>query len=233
VSGFLSLFSGIWMIVGLTFLIAGIYMFTADRRFAREAQVTNGTVLSKDVHQKRDRGGDTSRTYSVRYRFTAPDGAALEGESDVDYERWRALVERAPVRIAFLPSKPSTNRVEGTSRLWMTVMFTLMGGLFAIAGAVIGASGIRSGRRAKRLRESGLIAEATVTAVEPTRMTINGRRQGRVAFEFRDYQGRVQTGRTGYLPLDEAMRWKAGDRVAIRYNRDRPAQSLWDPEHTA
>jgi hypothetical protein len=168
----------------------------------------------------------------VRYRFRAPDGGTLDGESDVDYERWRGLAERGPVDIAFLPSKPSTNRVQGTSRLMMSVMFTLMGGFFAIAGAVILAYGIRGGRRATRLRETGLTAEATVTAVQPTRMTINGRRQGRVSFEFRDYQGRVQTGRSGYLPLDDAMRWKAGDRAAIRYDRDRPGESLWDPEHT-
>jgi hypothetical protein len=177
-SGFLRLFGGIWLLGGLPFLIAGIYMFTADRRFASEAQVARGTVVAKEVHQRRDSDGDTSTSYAVRYRFRAPDGTTLDGSSDVAYERWRGLVERGPVGVAYLPSNPSTNRVEGTSRLWMTVLFTLMGGFFAAAGAVILSYGIRGRRRETRLRETGLTAEATVVDVQPTRMTINGRRQG-------------------------------------------------------
>jgi hypothetical protein len=162
----------------------------------------------------------------VRYRFTAPGENVLEGSSDVPYERWTELAERQPVEIAYLPSDPSRNRLRDTNRTTLGAVFTGVGGALAIAGAVIVGFGIRNRRRHRRLHETGLVADALVTDVRSAQLRVNGRQQGRVHYEFRDAMGALQSGKTAYMSLDEAMRWKQGDRIRIRYDREQPRHSI-------
>jgi len=224
---FLLMFGGLWFIVGLPLAIGGVYVFAADQQFERDAQVATGTILTKDITRRRNNNGrGTSTSYSVRYRFVAPDNVLVEGTSDVPYSRWTELAERQPVEIAYLPSDPGNNRLRGTRRTFMAAMFTGLGGAFAVAGAVIALIGMRGTRRQRRLHETGLMTDAVVTDVHATRLTVNGRRQGRVHYEFRDYQGGLHSGKSTYMSLDDAMRWKQGDRIRIRYDRDQPQHSV-------
>jgi hypothetical protein len=227
---FLLLFGGIWFVVGLPFAVIGIYVWTAEREFEREARVATGIVVSKDINHSRNKDGSTSTSYSVRYRFTPRGGRTLEGESGVDRDGWNRFAEREPIEIAYLPSDPSNNRVRGTSKMVLAWIFTGLGGLFTVAGAVILGFGIRSSVRDRRLRDTGMTAEAVVTRVKATTVKINKRRQARVFFEFRDDRGQTRTGRSAHLPIDDAMAWKPGDRITIRYDRDRPQHALWEPE---
>ncbi len=150
---FLLLFGGIWFVVGLPFAIIGVYVWTAEREFEREARVATGIVLSKDIRRSRHNDGATSTSYSVRYRFTPRAGRTLEGASSVDSDAWDRLAEREPIEIAYLPSDPSENRVRGTRKMALAWIFTGLGSLFTIAGGVILAFGIRGSVRHKRLRE--------------------------------------------------------------------------------
>jgi hypothetical protein len=168
----------------------------------------------------------------VRYRFTAPADVVVEGTSDVPYDRWTELVERQPVEIAYLPADPGSNRLRGTRRTFMAAMFTGLGGAFAIAGAVIAFFGIRGARRQRRLHETGLMTDAVVTDVRAARLRVNGRQQGRVHYEFRDYQGGLHTGESSYMSLEDALQWKQGDRIRIRYDRDRPQRSVLEETGT-
>ena len=227
---FLMLFGGIWLLVGLPFLIAGFYLLGEERRFAEEAQVATGLVLTKDLARRRSNEGRSSTTYSVRYRFTTPDGQTHEGATDLSYARWNALAEREPIDIAYLPSNPSDNRMAGTDQRMLVTVFTVVGGCLTIAGSVIAGFGVRGRRRTKRLREKGVTADGVIVSVEPANVRINARPQARVQYEFRDHHGQQQHARSGYLPIDDAMRWKAGDRIVVRYDPDRPQQSLWEPD---
>lgn len=44
--------------------------------------------------------------------------------------------------------------------------------------------------------------------------------------KYQDERGRSYTGKETF-PLEEAGRWKEGDRVTICYDRRRPSQSIW------
>jgi hypothetical protein len=226
---FLLLFGGIWFLVGLPFAVVGVYVWTAEREFERDARVARGIVLSKDINRSRNNNGSTSTSYSVRYRFTPPGGRALEGASGVDRDDWNQLSEREPIDIAYLPSDPSNNRVRGTRKMVLAWIFTGLGSLFTVAGAVILAFGLRGSARHKRLRATGMTADAVVTRVLPANVRVNKRQQARVLFEFRDDRGGTHAGKSSLMPIDEAMAWKAGDGITIRYDRDRPKDSLWDP----
>jgi hypothetical protein len=226
---FLLLFGGIWLLVGVPFTIAGTFIFTTEREFARSAVVARGIVLSKNVSRSRDSDGSTSTSYSVRYRFTPRGGRTMEGESSVDRDVWNALVEREPVEIAYLPDDPSNNRVRGESKMLVASIFGGLGSLFTIAGGVIFWIGVRGALRGRRIRDSGMTAEAVVTGVQMTNVRVNRRQQARVVYEFRDDGGGTRTGRGPYMPVDEAGRWKTGDHITIKYDRDRPQHSIWEP----
>lgn len=223
------MFGGIWLLVGVPFLVAGLLVLRSDRNFARDARVTRGTVLSKDIERSRGNNGSTSTRYVVRYRFTAPDGRVLEGRAGVDRDRWDALVEREPIEIAYDPADPASHRPAGASNTILGAIFAALGGLFSIAGGAIFAAGVRGARRAARVRENGMTAEAIVTRVRATNVSINKRKQARVEYEFRDERGEARTGKSGYLPVSEAARWTPGDRITIKYDRERPQVSFWDP----
>lgn len=226
---FLLLFGGIWLLVGVPFTIAGVWIYTTEREFERDAVVARGIVLSKDISRSRNNDGSTSTSYSVHYRFTPRGGKTIEGESTVDRDDWNRLVEREPIEIAYLPRDPSTNRVRGESKMLVAWIFGGLGSLFTIAGGVIFGIGIRSGLRQRRLREGGMTAEAVVTRVQMTNVKINRRRQARVVYEFRDDRGERRTGKGPHMGVEEAQRWKPGDRITIKYDRDRPQHSVWDP----
>lgn len=226
---FLLLFGGIWLLVGLPFAIAGIVLFRAEQHFAREARSATGIVLSKDIDRNRESDGSTKTRYSVRYRFTAPDGQVREGSTQLDRAQWQTLAEREPIEIAYAASDPSNHRVHGTSRTLLAIIFGGLGGAFTIAGAVIFSFGLRGSRRRRRLHETGMTADGAVTGVKATKVKINRQAQGRVLYEFRDDRGELRRGQSDYMPIDTAMEWKAGDRITIRYDRQRPQDSIWEP----
>ncbi len=226
---FLLLFGGIWLLVGVPFAIVGVFVYRTERAFERDGQVARGIVLAKEINRSRSNNGSTSTSYSVRYRFTPRGGRPIEGTSTVDSDVWDGLVEREPVQVAYLPSDPSNNRVSGESKMLVAWIFGGLGSLFTIAGGVIFGFGVRGSVRHRRLRETGMTAEATITRIQTTNVKINRRRQARIVYEFRDDRGRMRRGRSSHMPIDDAMAWKAGDRITIRYDRDRPQISAWEP----
>jgi hypothetical protein len=226
---FLLLFGGIWLLVGLPFAITGIVLFRAEQHFAREARTATGIVLSRDIDRNRESDGSTKTRYSVRYRFTAPDGQVREGSTQLDRAQWQTLAEREPIEIAYAASDPSNHRVHGTSRTLLAIIFGGLGGAFTIAGAVIFSFGLRGSRRRRRLHETGMTADGAVTGVKATKVKINRQAQGRVLYEFRDDRGELRRSQSDYMPIDTAMEWKAGDRITIRYDRQRPQDSIWEP----
>ena len=51
--------------------------------------------------------------------------------------------------------------------------------------------------------------------------------QGIIQYRYEDEKGEAHQGRSGYLSLAEASRWHVGDRCEIRFDRERPARSMW------
>ena len=130
-------FGSIWLLIGMPFLIIGIYTatqtMTQRERFQKEGQSTQGMVLTKAIQ-----GGKKSsnESYRITYRFSTADGMVMMGEAPVSPEIWDKLEERGPVQVTYLPDKPQSNRVEGKKVDWMLpigsgiagFVFTSLGG---------------------------------------------------------------------------------------------------------
>jgi hypothetical protein len=89
------------------------------------------------------------------------------------------------------------------------------------------AYGIRHTRSVARLVRTGIAGEATVTAIAPARITINGEPQWRINYHYQDSRGRTYTGRSQPLSPDEVAEWQPGQRGPIRYDPRVPGKSAW------
>lgn len=219
-------FGGIWLVAGLPFLVAAIYLFYDDRRYETEGRIAQGTVLTKEVQRSRSSSSSYTTSYYVTYRFTAPEDQTVEGRDQLGQSQWDALTERGPVQIAYLPSSVSSNRVLGQTHLMLKVIFGILGGFFPLVGGAILFLTVRRAWIESRVQHAGLIVPATVTSVQPTRLEINGRPQWRLEYSFEDLSGRPQTRHVTISPED-ASEWDSGDRGIIRVDPDRPTRVVW------
>jgi hypothetical protein len=222
-------FGGIWLVCGLPFVAAGIWVaidtVRQQERYAARAQVADGMVLTKRI----GRGSKQSeKSYWVSYRFRAADGNVVQDEKKVSAALWDRLVERQPVRITYLPERPHAHRLEDEGPDWvMPLVFTGLGSLFAGLGGWIFLRGLRSILGELRLHEEGTRTEATVTVVEPANVSFNGVGQWRIRYRYRDHGGRERQGESTLIPPDEAEQWKAGDTGVARFDAHAPGQSIW------
>lgn len=220
-SHFWIFFGSIWLLVGLPFVLLAGYFILQERQLATTGRVVEAMVLTKDV----TRSGDALRR-SVRYRFTTADGRTSEGKSEVREPVWSPLTERGPVRVVYLPDRPSVNRVVGSSELTMLVIFACVGSLLSIAGGTIVTVAVRRARLRTRLLTAGVRAPATVADVKAMNLRVNGRTQWKLEYEYRDSRSRAHR-RSLYLDAVEAARWKPGDRGDVLFDPDRPEQAVW------
>ncbi len=220
------LFGGIWLLVGSGFLVGGAVAYRQEQQYRAEGHVAEGIVLTKSVERAR-RDGHTSTSYHVRYRFATADGRTFEGSDSVGVETWEALEERGPVRVRYLPASPGSNRVEQESDEWLAFVFMGAGAVFAPIGGLVFLKGWRQYRTRRRLLSSGMPAEATVTEVALTRIHVNGIWQWRIHYRYQDHMAQTHEGQSGLLSPEEAEAWRAGDTGQVRFDRERPEESIW------
>ena len=129
-------FGSIWLVAGLPFLVATIYLFYDDRRYENDGHTVQGTVLTKDVRRSRSNNSD-STSYHVTYRFTVSEGRTVEGQDQLGRSEWEALTEGGPIQISYLPSRLDSNRVLGQTHLLLEVIFGIIGTVFTLVGGAI------------------------------------------------------------------------------------------------
>jgi hypothetical protein len=217
---------GIGLVVGVPVTLGGYFKYQEEQRFAREAIPIEGTVLSRNIRRAKS-DTRTSTQYSITYRFTAADGQTYEDTDKVDVHFWERLVEQGPVGIEYLPSRPDRNRIAGNNHWGDTVLMGLLGSGFTVAGGIILGLSVRSRLERQWLLRHGLLSEGQITKVYETTFRINRVSQWRLNYRFTDYLGRDQEGRSGYLPSEEALRWKEGDSGEVRYDKNRPTRNIW------
>jgi hypothetical protein len=228
-------FGGIWLAVGLSFLIiGGAIGFSSDGRAldARlQAQGTRveGTVLAKEIVSQ----GDSPR-YRVTFRFEDANGAAVRGTADVDAAAWDALAERGPIEITYLADQPGTYRVPGQTRGDEAVLALVLPFVGAVVGAIGGAlvvTALRTRRVRRELLRSGSSAAASVLEVGPSGLSINGVPQWKVRYRFRDASGREHEGKCAVAP-EEGQRWRQGAVGRVRYDAGNPRSQVWTGERS-
>lgn len=227
-------FGGVWLVCGLPFLVLGIYFGMTDRaiseRLAREGVSTEGMVLSKTIEAGRSRhdGSNPTPSYWVRFRFTTPTSVEIDGRSEVNEMAWRTLVERGPIGVRYVPSEPYRYRVDGEADPWyLGYIFAGVGLLMTAIGGPVLVYGIRHTRAVRRLVAKGVGGDATVSAIVPTRITINGEPQWRIDYHYEDERGRRHTGRSEPMSPDAVAEWQPGQRGRIRYDARVPERSAW------
>jgi hypothetical protein len=225
------LFGGIWLFVGLVFLAFSVVFAFHEFEYATSGVTTTGVVLTRDIEPA---GSNSSTQYRVSYRFTTVQGEVVEGSDAVSVATWERLQERGPIEVRYLPGRPSSNRLALGADSALPLLLLLVGLVIAGAGAVVFVRALRGILEARRLLRLGRATVAAVIRIDETNVTVNGRQQFKVRYSYRDQQDRTHEGDSGYLDWDEAMHWKPGDRVAIRYDPGRPDESLWigQPEAT-
>ncbi|MGH7324638.1 MAG: DUF3592 domain-containing protein [Candidatus Rokuibacteriota bacterium] len=220
-------FGGIWLVCGAPFLIVGVYVgidtIRQQQQFQKEAQVTQGMVLTKRISRSKD-----STSYWVGYRFNAPDGGVVKTEVKVSGEFWDRLVEREPLQVTYLPSDPQNNRIEGAGPDWMLPgIFLILGIVLVPLGGWIFFKGVSGILRELRLQTGGAMAEATVVEVGPADVSFNGVPQWRIRYRYLDHRGRTRSGESGLTAPQEAQEWKVGDKGVARFDTRAPKKSVW------
>jgi hypothetical protein len=227
-------FGGIFLAAGLPILLVGVWLgrgVLAQQRLDREGRTTQGMVLAKSRSTSRSTSSSTASsttTWSVTYRFALPTGERQRATAKVGRGAWEALVERGPVEVIYLPDSPGVSRIPGqVDETLAALLFAGLGGLATLLGGATLGIGVSQVRTAVRLRREGVPVEATVERVEESNCSSGGVAQWWVFYSFRDHQGRVRSGRSGYLPPEEASSWHPGDHGQARFDRQRPDRSVW------
>jgi hypothetical protein len=227
-------FGGIFLVAGLPILLIGVWLsrgVAAQRRLDTDGRTVQGTVLVKSriTSSSTSRSTASSTTsYSVTYRFALPTGETRRGAATVGRGTWEALVERGPVEVRYLPESPEVSCIPGqVSDTLAALLFVGLGGLATVLGGVPFGMGVHRVRTERRLLREGVPVEATVERVEESNASFGGVAQWWVFYRFRDHQGRTWSGRSGYLPPEEASSWHPGDRGQARFDGRRPDRSVW------
>jgi uncharacterized protein DUF3592 len=218
-------FGGIALVVGLPLLVGGGALVLADWRFAQEARATRGTVLAKEIRAGSHRRRSKTEHYHVAYRFEA-EGKTYEGRDELPRRKWELLTERGPVEVLYRPSDPSSNHLVGRSVWLRNSLLAGVGTLFTLLGTVMFAGAVRAARLEWRLGQKGVRAPGTVVELRERALEIDGIRQWRLGYEYRDFQGTSHVG-TVDVSADEAGRWSVGDAGTVLYDPGRPGEAVW------
>jgi hypothetical protein len=217
-------FGGMFLAAGLPALLGGASQVYEDLTFPRRASVASGMVLTKDFRRS-STGRSSTRHYEATYRYVVA-GGTFEGRDQVQFDAWKQLNERGPSTVLYLPEHPAASRLAGPRPWGGAVAFALIGALFSSIGSTFFFGAIRRARLEWRLRQSGVTAPATIVELRERNVKIDGIRQWRLHYEYRDFRGGAHS-KSVDLPEDEAQHWKVGDAGSVVYDAARPGAAMW------
>jgi hypothetical protein len=212
------------LVVGSGLALTGGQALAAERRFARDGRTTRAAVIRKSIQPATS---DTSTRYEVIYRATLPDGGPVERTEEVDVGVWEGLEAGSALTVQYLPQQPDSVRLAREPEIAGNAIALGIGAVSAPAGFALLALGLRDEWRRAWLLRRGTPADATVTAVEQTNVTVNRRGQWRIRFTYRDHLGQERRGASGYLAEAVALEWSRGDVGRVHFDPGRPERVLW------
>jgi uncharacterized protein DUF3592 len=217
---------GVFFVAGSLLTVIGLRELAEARRLRREGRLAEAVVVDKDI-RRATRSGNSRTEYSLRYRFEPEGRPPVEGRAVVDVDEWerRQVGDRLTVR--YLPGAADVHRRADEKDLeWPLVNLALGVGIGSLFGALLGRQLFRL-RRDLRLRRHGVPTEATVLTVEPAGVVVNRVAQWPIRYRYHDHLNKAWDGDSGAVPPDDVEGWKAGDTAKVRFDRERPQDSVW------
>jgi hypothetical protein len=218
-------FGALWLVAGLLALGAGIREAREEAQWGAAGRA-EGLVVDKAI-ERAERGGRPRTGYVVRYRFTTSAGQVVEGEDRVDVEAWEGMEPGARLPVQYRREAPGSSRLARPPAWGSPAVGIVLGGLVAAAGAGLFVRSALRLRRELRLLTRGAATRGTVLETAPSRTVVNGVPRWRIHYRYRDDRGRDREAWSEGLPAAAARGWRPGDTGAVRFDRERPEESVW------
>jgi hypothetical protein len=217
-------------------LITGALLYLAvtrsydDYRFSHHAVTTAGTLVQKYFTVSHGKGGPTY-TYHVSYNYVVGN---VQGFCDqaVLPNTYTYINSGSPVPLMYLPDDAGKVRInllneERTIHLH-TWGVCFIAGLFLVAGVAGFTSTFRANAIYQRLLREGQLCRATVTDVACDYVGKTRTPKYYLKLQYRDTMGAELAGRSVYLPREEEGRWRKGNTLDLRYDRQKPRRFIID-----
>ena len=212
--------------------VGGVLCGVTTSVFLHERAYRSGLQADAVVVQKHMRRAtsDSSTTYEVTYKVRSSEGEAWQKVDTVDAATWEGVEEGRTVRVEYLRGDSGSLRIARQARevpLVLVALVAALTGALALLGLRMASRGGREVWRKMRVYRQGQPAEATVTEVRETNVSVNRRIQWVIDFTFRDHLGQAQQGTSAPMPVSEALEWQEGDKGIARFDPERPTDSVW------
>ena len=214
------------LLVGIVFSIIGLQEFRQDHAYRTQGLTVNATVVDKSILCA-TRGENSRTRYSISYRLTSGQDETVEGSTDVPVEEWERVEEGQNLPVTYLPGDAESNRTRGENDWIAALVFLCIGGVFSLIGGGLAFFDLRAGLRAIRVSRHGMATEGTVVHAGPTSTSINRVRQWRIDYRYLDHLGRAHEGASHLLSPEDGANWHEGDKGRVRFDRERPQDSVW------
>ena len=218
-------FGAAFLAGGLVCLSMGIQWAAQQQLYRNDGRTVDAVVLSKSI-KPASRQENSSTRYEITYRFTTENGMEIHGTDAVGVELWESLAQGGRVRITYLSGDPQSNRVENSGDMGSSLAAIVLGSVFGVVG---GFFFVRSGTKVLRqwsILRAGDAVQGTITAIAPTNVEVNNVRQWEVRYQYRDHLSRIHEGTSDALAPGEAGTLAVGDKVNIRFDRERSEESV-------
>lgn len=216
----------LFLILGLAFLTIGVRAFLENHAYKTQGLDVQAVVLDKTL-VRANRQNNARTQYLVTYRFTSANGEEIDGIADVPIEEWERLEPGQTFPVTYLPDKVDSSRPPGGNEWIAALVFSIIGGVFTLLGSGPAFFDARDLVRAARVLRHGLVTDGTVPRASPISTSINRVRQWQIHYRYRDHFGRTQEGASPLVSPEEGSAWKEGDRGTVRFDRERPQNSVW------
>jgi Protein of unknown function (DUF3592) len=167
------LFFGIFGVVGMGLLTAGVFSFRSTRRFLTTAVSASG-VVTENVWRE-SHSNNRSGSFYPRVRFHTSDGREISFVTNVGSSPPSYQVNE-PVTVLYDPQQPYHAYVRSFAQQWLEPV--LFGGLGIVFCSIAGVAVIWKSRTVRNnawLKRNGQRIQAEITRVELNRsLTVNG-----------------------------------------------------------
>lgn len=221
---FYFLFSGIFMIVGMALLIAGIVILILNGRFMERAEEI--TAVITDIGSYRNSKGETSHKVLVEYTYA---GKLYENAELNFYSS--SMYEGKEITVFCDPDNPGRIR----SNQGMTLLYGIfigMGILFIAISAIVIGIALRKSARRKKVRESGRKLYATIEEITlNTSLRMNGRHPYVIYCIWKDdYKDMVYRFKSDSIWTNPNLVFHPGDTIPVYVNEKNYKQYYVDAD---